>query len=288
MLPGVPMPRTLRRLSFMARPLLVALLVSSRARATDPFEVQVYDGTANAPGVPGLELHVNRVMEGLKTFDGPQLPANHQTHFTLEPSLGLLPFWEIGGYFETALLPDGTFAYAGVKLRSKFVTPPDFYPHLRLGLNVEVSLLPQTFDRDRWGSELRPIVAWEDERWVFVINPIVDTSLEGNGLHDGPSFQPAAMALRKIAGKVSVGIEYYANLGPFSGFVPWRKEEQYVYEVVNLLSVKRLELNVGVGEGLSAASNDLVFKTIVGFAFEDLAGEKQTVSAPTRFDGHGP
>jgi hypothetical protein len=28
---------------------------------------------------------------------------NHQTHFTLEPSLGIRPWWEIGGYFQMAL-----------------------------------------------------------------------------------------------------------------------------------------------------------------------------------------
>ena len=265
--------------------LVVTLLIATRARATDPFEIQVYDGTADAPGVPGLELHVNRVMDGVKSIEGPQIAPNHQSHFTLEPSVGLFPFWEVGGYFETALLADGTFAYAGVKLRSKFVTPPAFDRHWRLGLNLEVSLLPRTFDLDRWGNELRPIAAWEDEHWMLAVNPIVDTSLAGPGLHDGPTFQPAAMAVREISGKVSVGLEYYANLGPFSGFLPWRQQEQYVYEVANLLSVKRLELNVGVGEGLSAASNELVFKAILGFTFERTDDtKKETVGGPVRLD----
>src|ERR1700722_96602 len=120
---------------------LVALSARTAA-AVDPFEIQVYDGTANSPGSPGLELHVNRVFSGLTTAPPPELPQNGQTHFTLEPSLGITPFWELGGYFQTTLRADGTFDYAGVKLRSKFVTPKDWQPHLRLGLNVEVSLLP--------------------------------------------------------------------------------------------------------------------------------------------------
>ena len=279
-----PMLRSCRCIARPGLVVLTGLLATKQAGATDPFEIQVYDGTADAPGVPGLELHVNRVMEGVKAFDGPQIAPNHQSHFTLEPSLGLFPFWEIGGYFETALLADGTFAYAGVKLRSKFVTPPKFDPHVRLGLNVEVSLLPATFDRDRWGNELRPIAAWEDEHWMFVVNPIVDTSFAGTGLRDGPSFEPAAMVLRKIEGQLSVGVEYYTNLGPFSGLLPWRKEEQYLYEVANLLSVKRLELNVGVGEGLTAASSDLVLKAIVGFELEGLGETKQTASGLPRLD----
>ena len=62
---------------------LGVVIVSPCAHATDPFEIQVYDGTANAPGVPGLELHVNTVPIGLKTAPSPEYPENAQTHFTL-------------------------------------------------------------------------------------------------------------------------------------------------------------------------------------------------------------
>ena len=41
----------------------------ARARAVDPFEIQVYDGTADAPGVPGLELHLNTVASGRTVAD---------------------------------------------------------------------------------------------------------------------------------------------------------------------------------------------------------------------------
>jgi hypothetical protein len=250
--------------------ILAVCLVVRSARAVDPFEIQVYDGTANAPGVPGLELHINTVPIGLTTSPAPpEYPENHQSHFTLEPSLGLFSWWELGGYFETALRGDQAFDYAGVKLRNKFVTPPKWSPHWRLGLNVEFSLLPQGYDRDRWGNELRPIVAWENARFEFVFNPIVDTSLAGPDAAAGPTFQPCLMAVTKVHEAVSFGFEYYTNLGPFSlGFLPLREQEHYVYEVFNLLAVKRVELNAGVGEGLTAGSNRLTFKVIVGYTWE--------------------
>jgi len=247
---------------------LGVVIVSPCAHATDPFEIQVYDGTANAPGVPGLELHVNTVPIGLKTAPSPEYPENAQTHFTLEPSLGLFAWWELGGYFEMALRGDQAFDYAGVKLRNKFVTPPAWDPHWRLGLNVEFSLVPQTYDRGRWANELRPIVAWENERFAFAFNPIVDTSLAGPDASAGPSFEPCVSLAYKVHDTVSLGIEYYANLGPFSGFLPWQAQEQYVYEVVNLLSVPHFELNAGIGEGLTDGSNRLVFKTILGYSWE--------------------
>ncbi len=262
--------------------LLAVSTIATDALAVDPFEIQVYDGTANAPGVPGLELHVNYVASGLTSAEAPELPPNQQTHLTLEPSFGVLPWWELGGYFETAVRADGTFDYAGVKLRSKFVTPPGWDERWRLGVNVEVSLLPERYDRDRWGAELRPIVAWEDSHWLFVVNPIVDFSLAGPDWAAGPTFQPAAMAVYKFRAwaSLSAGLEYYSDLGPLGGILPWREQEHYVFEVVNLLSVPRLELNAGIGEGLTASSNGLVAKMIIGYAWEpDMPRDPSPASA---------
>src|SRR6185369_10236763 len=179
------------RLPFRIAAAGVSLSWAGTAGAVDPFEIQVYDGTADPPGAPGAELHLNTVPSGRKMADGPELAPDRQTHFTLEPSFGVAPFWELGAYLQTTLRPDGAFTYAGAKLRSKFVTIPDWHPHWRLGVNLELSLLPEAYDRDRWGTEVRPIAAWEDDLWHLAFNPILDTSLAGAGAEDGPSFEPA-------------------------------------------------------------------------------------------------
>ena len=259
---------------------LVLLFAARDAHAIDPFEIQVYDGTANAPGVPGLELHVNRVFIGQTTAAPPELPQDQQTHFTLEPSIGVTPWWELGGYFQTTLRGDGTFDYAGVKFRSKFVSPPGWHPHLRLGLNLEVSVLPEAYDRNRWSSEIRPIVAWEDERWLFVVNPIVDVPLAGPDWHSGPTFEPALMAKVKIAGVVAVGPEYYAAFGPIASPAGWHDEQHYLYEAVDVLGLHRIEINVGVGEGLTSTSNAFVAKMILGYAW-DREEKAAPMPAPT-------
>src|SRR4051812_6941452 len=83
---------------FMSAHLLIGV---REARAVDPFEIQVYDGTANPRGAPGLELHVNHVASGRKTAAPPELPPHGQSHFTLEPSFGVAPWCELGAYFQT-------------------------------------------------------------------------------------------------------------------------------------------------------------------------------------------
>jgi hypothetical protein len=267
----------------MRRAFVLLVLVPGVAHATDPFEIQVYDGTANAPGAFGLELHANSVFRGSREAPPTgELAQNRATHFTFEPSVGLTKWWELGAYLQTALLPDGTFYYAGVKLRSKFVTPPTFHKHLRLGANFEVSLLPTHFDRNEWAGELRPIVAWENEQFAFALNPIIDVAFAGPDYSDGPTFQPAAMALYKWEDRVSLGFEYYANYGPFTDLLPLSKEEQYVFEVVNVLAVKHFELNIGFGEGLTPASNPFVAKTILGYTWEK-EDKKVASMHPLRF-----
>jgi hypothetical protein len=243
---------------------LLVLAGSGSALALDAFEIQVYDGTANSPGGIGLELHVNDVVRGAPTSPPPELPPNHQGHFTLEPSYGVMPFWELGGYLQSVLLPDGTLAFAGAKARSKFVTPPAWSATSRLGFNIEVSDVPSRFEAGRWGLELRPIAAKAFEHFSVAVNPIVGVSLTG-----GPTtFEPAAQALVVLPGVVSLGLEYYGDLGAVTGFAALREQKHYLFEVANVLRLPRVEVNVGVGEGLTAASNAFVAKLILGYTLE--------------------
>jgi hypothetical protein len=239
------------------------------ALAGDAFEIQVYDGTANAPGVPGIELHLNGWPTGHRTSASPpEAPLHGQYHATLEPSLGITPFWELGAYLQSAVrTDDGVAEWAGVKLRSKLVTPPNWTPHWRLGVNLEASYLPGTYDRSRWGSELRPIVAWQDATWLLALNPILDQSLAAPDASSGPSLQPAAKVAGRL-GPVALGLEYYATLGHVTAVSAPRDQEHYLFEVIDLLSIERLELNVGIGEGLTPASEGLVVKAILGTTFE--------------------
>ncbi|MBV9948364.1 MAG: hypothetical protein JOZ69_16050 [Myxococcales bacterium] len=253
-----------------APPIVLAtwLTIASRARAADPFEIQVYDGTANAPGVPGLELHLNDWATGHRDSTPPERPLNGQFHSTLEPSLGVTPFWELGAYWQMAARTgDGVLDWAGAKLRSKFVTPPSWDPHWRLGTNFEIAYLPSAYDRDQWGLEVRPIVAWHDHLWLFALNPILDQSLAGGGAREGPTLEPALKIARAV-GPVALGLEYYGSVGPLSAPLPLESELHFVYGVVDVLSIPGVELNLGVGEGLTAASTGTVVKAILGYTFE--------------------
>ena len=153
------------------------------------------------------------------------------THLTFEPSYGINGFWEMGGYLQTA-----QGHYEGVKWRNKFVTELGYY---RLGVNFEVSLEPGA----QWGGEIRPILAWENAHWLLAANPNISFPA---------AFEPGAMVKYKL-GPIATGFEYYGTLPA---------GEHYLFEAVDLLAVKGLELNVAFGEGTR-----LVGKMIVGYVF---------------------
>jgi hypothetical protein len=240
---------------------------ASRASAVDPFEIQVYDGTSDPRGAGGLELHLNHVFSGHYEAVPPEQPLYGQTHMTLEPSYGLTDFWELGAYLQSAMMPDGTLKWAGAKLRSKFVTP-NRNEGWRLGLNLEVSWIPSEFDQSTWGSELRPIVAWSGKGWLFAFNPIVDQALGAPVASDGPFFEPALKVARDVGTFCALGFEYYSSIGPVVKPLPWAEQEHTLYEVLDLLAFRDLELNMGIGEGLTRASQGITVKAIVGYTWD--------------------
>jgi|SRR5437660_1281922 len=201
----------------MRRAAALLLAAAFPAAAFDPFEIQIYDGTLDEPGQAGLEIHANR--------------APNETRLTFEPSFGVTRFWEVGGYLQTK-----QGKYAGAKLRSKFIAPLE--GDFRLGMNFEISREPDA----GWGGEVRPIFAFENERFLLAANPNVELPL---------AFSPGAMAKLKL-GPVAVGLEYYGTL----------PNEHYLFEAIDLIAVKHLELTIAVGEG-----HALIGKMILGYVF---------------------
>src|SRR5205814_868799 len=89
-------------------------LAPAPAGAVDIFEIQVYDGAINEARQAGLELHTNFVAAGRAAPEFPgELVPNHALRLTLEPSLGVLPFWELGAYFQIATTPGQSQAHFG-------------------------------------------------------------------------------------------------------------------------------------------------------------------------------
>jgi hypothetical protein len=211
---------------------------------------------------------LNRWATGWTSATAPELPLHGQFHATLEPSYGLFRWWEIGGYFQTAYVPEVGYEFAGVKLRTKFVAPPDFKKYLRLGVNVELSYLPASFDRDHWGGEIRPILGYDDERWQFIVNPILGLGWSGQSFRQGPTFEPAVRVSRAFAGTFAIGVEYYGSIGPIASPLPGEQQTHQLFGVLDIEAFPNVEIDLGLGGGLTPTSAGVIGKMILGYTLD--------------------
>jgi hypothetical protein len=251
-----------------ALPAAIVLLLAARAAtAQDPFEIQVYDSETAHPGETGLELHTNYVGQKNATAVPGQVAGDRGFHLTFEPHLGLAEWAELGGYLQTAVRPDGSYEYAGAKLRFKARLPRRFADAFGVALNMEVSALPRAFSESRFGAELRPIADVQAGRIYLSVNPILTFDLEGS-LAGRPQLEPAAKAeVMLLPQRAGLGVEYYGAIGPVDAPLSASQQVHRLFGVIDLVDVAagpvRLGINFGVGHDL-AAGNEWIVKSIVG------------------------
>jgi hypothetical protein len=211
------------------RAIFLFLLIGATARAQDAFEIQVYDAETAAPKTAGFELHINT---------GGDLIS----HFTLEPHVGLLNWLEAGAYFQTRLLPDGSFEYAGVKLRLKARVPRRIRG-FGFALNLEWSATPD----ERFAGEARPILDFSWRRLYVAVNPIVSFTFAG-----AVDFEPAAKITIRVFGPMALGAEWYgtATAG--------------IERVFGVMDVEYGRLSLNLGAGYSFGDDKWIVKSIVG------------------------
>jgi hypothetical protein len=231
----------------------VVLLVSfpRAARAQDAFEIQVYDAETAPPGDSGFELHVNSALVGVRqrSPEG-ELPTERVTHVTLEPHVGLARWCEAGGYLQAAIRPDGTFDYAGVKLRFKMRVPHRLRGLVGLALNLELSSVPPQYEATQLASELRSIIDFEWRRLYAAINPIIGIDFTGV-LAGHPQLQPAATVLVRALRGWQLGLEYYGAYGAIDRPAPVAAEVHRLF-VVSTFEYKWFGFHVGAGYGFTA------------------------------------
>ncbi|WP_229195374.1 hypothetical protein [Bradyrhizobium acaciae] len=248
---------------------LAALGCSGRANATD--EIQVYNAGIAAPGQFTIQQHLNYVGIGQKDPPFPGgFPSNHSLNGTPEFAYGMTDWWELGLYLPFAV-QDRQFLSDAFKLRTLFVSPNADKRNLFYGVNFELSHEMPKFAQTRWGLEIRPIIGVRNADYEFIVNPIVDI---GFGRYGEADFAPAARVARKLKDDVYVGLEYYADFGKIGDFSPLAEQQHTLFAVTDF-KVGDFDIDFGVGYGLTRASDRLVVKTIIGYAFP-VPGTKQS------------
>jgi hypothetical protein len=255
---------------------MTLLALAAPARATD--EIQVYNAGIAAPGQFTIQQHLNYVGLGIKEPPFPGgLVSNHSLNGTPEFAYGVTDWWELGLYLPFSVQDDRFYSDA-FKLRTLFVSPHADQRSFFYGVNFELSNETPPFAQTRWGLEIRPIIGVRNAEFEFIVNPIVDI---GFGRYGEADFAPAARLARKFGEDLYFGLEYYADFGKIGDFAKLADQQHTLFAVTDF-KAGVLDINLGVGYGLTPGSDRFVVKSIIGYAFPVPGGNNEASErAPT-------
>jgi hypothetical protein len=257
---------------------LIVLASVQAARATD--EIQVYNAGIADVGQLTIQQHLNYVALGQKDPPFPGgISSHHSLNGTPEFAYGMTDWWELGLYLPFSV-QDRQFLSDAFKLRTLFVSPHAADRNFFYGVNFELGYEMPRFAQTRFGLEIRPIIGVRNAQYEFIFNPIVDV---GFGRYGEVDFTPAARVARKFGDDLFAGFEYYADFGEIGNFKKLSDQSHTLFAVTDF-KVGEFDVNFGVGYGLTPASDRLVIKTIIGYAFP-VPG---TASAPNARMSSGP
>ncbi len=242
---------------------------ASGLRAQGNYEVQVYGSELVPKGVTMVELHSNITVRGTKgTVDG-VLPTQHAVHETLEVTHGFNQWFECGFYQFTSIQADGSWKWVGSHIRPRVAIPESYKLPVGLSFSAEVGYQRAKFSPDTWTIEIRPIVDKKIGKLYLAFNPTFDKAFHGPSHDLALAFSPNVKVSYDVRKKVALGLEYYGAYGPVNSVDAIRDTEQMFLPAVDIDFGKNWEFNLGVGVGVTQATDHLLVKAIVGYRFNN-------------------
>jgi hypothetical protein len=244
--------------------LAFALLAAPAAVWAQTDEIQVYDAEIADPGVWNLMVHTNFTPVGRKepAFEGGIIP-NRSVNGSVEWAYGVTDWFEQGIYLPvwTPYSQGRGGTLDGVKLRELFVRPHAADHTFFYGVNFEFSVNYHYWEDRRITSEVRPIVGLHLKPVDLIFNPIVDTNYRGG--FGNLEFVPATRIAYNVNKDWALSLEEYADIGTLRRFDSVHDQFHQVWAVADH-SAKGMTFEFGVGVGVTAGSDRLAFKLMVG------------------------
>jgi len=245
---------------------MLALMIGAASPAfAQGDEIQVYDAGLAPKGVFNLTWHNNYTPKGNTepAFPG-AVVADNSFNGVTEWAYGVNRWLEAGLYLPLYTHDKNLgFGYDGFKLRALVASPDAANRKFVYGLGFELSWNTDQWDQTRNTSEFRPIVGWHFAKVDLIVNPILDTAYDG---FKNLVFAPSIRLAYNFSDTTALSVEEYAEYGPVSGFLPAEQQSHQLYGVLNR-TIKRVEIETGLGVGLTDASDRLTFKFMFAFDF---------------------
>jgi hypothetical protein len=225
--------------------LMTAILVGARpSQAIDFYEIQIYDTDTAPVGHLTLELHSNTTSTATGRLAKEQTDV-YQIHETV----------------------DGNYEYTGSRTKVHFGIPQTFEWPVQFGGNIEFDYVRRAAEENPLTLELRPIAGASFKGFRLVGNFAFVDPFSGPGAHRGFQFDPSGELVYKLNRWLSPAVEYYGDMGSIQPLAKVDEQQHFIVPALNFDFLPQLELNLGVGIGLTRASNGIFLKSIVGWTF---------------------
>ncbi len=244
--------------------LLLLALSFFTVPAQENYEIQVYGSQTMNKGMTMFELHSNYTINGEREINKGVLPSYHALHETIEITHGISENFELGFYLFTNYTSPYGFKVIGTHLRPRIMAPQSWKLPVGLSLSAEFGYQSQQYSADTWSIELRPIIDKTIGKFYFSFNPTLGIQIKGVEKQSAPAFAPNIKASFTCSPKVSIGGEYYGDLGTINHFERGPEQSHAIFLVADLYVDPRWEINLGPGWGLTNATDALVVKLLVG------------------------
>ncbi len=244
----------------------VAVLIPGAAPAIDFYEIQIYPVETTPEGQLQAELHSNSVTTATG-IEARRALNPYQIHETLEFTYGVLPWVEVGQYLATGRLDSGAYEYAGARTKVHFGVPQTEKWPVALGGNIELAYMRRAAEDNPLTFALRPIAETHLGKFTLVGNFVFEKPFRGPLTHRGVTFAPSGEIAYDLFRWITPALEYYGDMGPLEALPGAQRQQHFLVPAINLHLYSQLELNFGVGVGVTRASNGSFTKGIVGWTF---------------------
>lgn len=219
------------------------------ASAAPPNEIKVFTDELASYRQHTLETHVNKGN------------ASAPLQIMPEYSYGIHPNWELSLQLPFSFTTEQAKA-EGYRVELEYIAPHNEETGLYWGINVEVARINRIDEQSYWNLELIPIVGYRRARWHVVANPALEKPSSGSAV----MWSPSAKVAYRAFGRNYFGAEYYVEAGPLRHRLPSGEQSRTVYLAWDG-KAGRSDVNVGIGRGLTDASERWVIKSIIEITF---------------------
>jgi hypothetical protein len=237
------------------------------------YEIQVYGSQTVPSRTTLLESLGNVSADGtvalaITGYSKDQLyPTDDALHESIEVTQGVRDWAEVGFYVFTNARSGGGWQWVGDHIRPRVRVPDRWRWPVGASLSMEFGYQRPHFSTDTWTMEIRPILDKNLGRWYVALNPALERSFHGQSVSQGVAFDPSMKVSYRFNRTLSGGVEYYGGYGSLRSISTFHNQQQQFFPVMDLRVSKDWDINLGVGIGVTATTDDWIWKANIGRRF---------------------